>query len=144
MNWKLEAVEKLSRYEAMVRSLENIPAEIRRLEYAARSLKSIPTDGVRAGTTGQRRDDAMINNLVQREELKNAYENARLWVDTADRALGALEPAEKNVLLKMYVQPQPGALETLCQELGMEKSSVYRKRDSALYRFTVALYGTAM
>ena len=31
----------------------------------------------------------------------------------------------------------------LCEQLGVEQSSVYRKRDGALYRFTLALYGAA-
>ena len=33
------------------------------------------------------------------------------------------------------------AMDRLCTELGMEQSSIYRKRDEALRHFTVAMYG---
>jgi hypothetical protein len=32
-------------------------------------------------------------------------------------------------------------LEELCEKMQVEKSSIYRKRDKALERFTLALYG---
>jgi hypothetical protein len=32
-------------------------------------------------------------------------------------------------------------MDRLCQELDLEQSSIYRKRDQALRRFTTALYG---
>jgi hypothetical protein len=37
--------------------------------------------------------------------------------------------------------PERGNIERLCKELGMEASSVYRRRDSALKHFTLAFYG---
>ena len=43
---------------------------------------------------------------------------------------------------RFYMCPEKGSVERLCSELGLESSSVYRKRDKALRRFTVALYGS--
>jgi len=40
MNWKTEAMEKLKRYEAMRKSVENIPEELCRLELAATGIRS--------------------------------------------------------------------------------------------------------
>jgi len=55
----------------------------------------------------------------------------------------ALTREDQAILYSMYVQPQKGAVNKLCEQLGVEQSSVYRKRDGALYRFTLALYGAA-
>ena len=46
-----------------------------------------------------------------------------------------------NTLLTTSGLPQSGALDQLCEELGMERSSVYRHRDKALSKFTLSLYG---
>ena len=63
------------------------------------------------------------------------------WLLVADRGLAALLPDEKLVLQRLYLHPEKDALQRLCDELGVEQSTVYRKRDQALQRFTTALYG---
>ena len=50
-------------------------------------------------------------------------------------------PEEKLVLQRFYLSPERGSVERLCMELGVEQSSVYRKRDKALHKFALALYG---
>jgi hypothetical protein len=83
----------------------------------------------------------LLSNLVCREELSRALTQAKLWVSATDRALGALSPEEKLILRRMYIYPERNAVERLCGELDLEQSSIYRKRDQALHRFTTALYG---
>ena len=141
MNWKEEATEKLRKYDAMRLATQNIPEELKRLEQAAYAIRSARTDGtpVKGGTN--RREDMLLNNLVCREELNSALTQAKLWVSTADRALGVLSPEEKLILHRLYIYPERNALPRLCQELAVEQSSIYRKRDQALRRFTTALYG---
>lgn len=143
MNWKNEAIERLNRYPAMVQALENIPKEIKRIEWEAGNIPSGSADRIPAKTVAGPRDDRMINNMVRREELRCAYESARLWVDTTQKAMKVLTPQEESILRSMYIEPQRGVVTKLCNELGMEQSSVYRHRDQALYRFTMALYGAS-
>ena len=45
------------------------------------------------------------------------------------------------MLLRFYMHPERGNVERLCGELGLEKSAVYDRREKALRRFTLALYG---
>lgn len=141
MNWKNEAMEKLRNYDAMACCVVNIPRELERLKIAAASIRGARTDGdpVRGG--GNRREEMLMDNMVRRQELQWKLEQARRWVTCTDQALGTLTPDEKLVLSRMYIYPEKGSLERLCGELGIEQSSVYRKRDKALYRFTLALYG---
>ena len=82
-----------------------------------------------------------MNNLLHREELQRTEQMARLWVGMADKALGLLSPEEKLILHRLYISPLYGGLEELCEKMQVEKSSIYRKRDKALERFTLALYG---
>lgn len=143
MNWKQEAVEHLQKYDAMQQAIKSIPSEILRLEQAAQSIGAARPDQPRVKKSISSGEDRMINHLIQKQELERSFENARLWVYSTDRALDILTPDERTILLRMYVNPQRGVVASLCETLGVEQSTIYRKRDAALYRFTLALYGAA-
>ena len=143
MNWKNEAIERLNRYPAMVKAMENIPLEIKRLGWEAESIPSCSADHIHTQSTAGPRDDRIINNMVKRQEPRQAFENAKAWVDTTQNAMLVLTPEEEIILHRMYIEPQRGVVTELCAELGMEQSSIYRHRDQALYRFTMALYGAS-
>ena len=141
MNWKSESMEKLRKYDAMRQAAHNLPEEIDRLEQEAFGIRGARMDGTPVKGGGNGRENAMLNNLAQRQELTWALHQAQSWLRITERALGALAPDEKLILHRLYICPERGAVSRLCGELGLEQSSVYRKRDKALYRFTVALYG---
>lgn len=141
MNWKTEAIEKLRRYDIMRQAMRNIPEEIERLKAEASALRSASAGNLRVRTSGGRHEDARINNIVQRQELERTLQHVRQWLNVTDRGLLALDSDERMILQRLYLYPQKGAIEWLCHELGLEQSSVYRKRDQALHRFTAAIYG---
>ena len=141
MDWRQEAAEKLSQYEARRQSLESIPAEIHRLELDYTSLRSSAADAIPSHGNGSRREDAMLTNIVRREELARQLESARAWVALTDGGLAALNEEDRLVLDRFYVHRRKGACEMLCEELDREKAQVYRRRERALRRFTLALYG---
>ena len=141
MNWKAEAKEKLRRYDAMRLATINIPQELERLRIDARSIRSARTDKTPVSGGGNRREEAMINNLIQRQELEWTLQQAKMWLQSTDRALSALTAEEKQILHRLYISPEKGGLERLCKELDVESSSIYRRRDRALKHFTLAFYG---
>ena len=141
MNWKREATEKLRNYEVNKQATENIPKEIKRLESSFAGIRSATTDGTPVSGGGSNREDVMLSNIVHRDELKRRLKEARLWVSMVDKALGALGDEEKMLLDKFYIHPLKGAVDDLCGQLHVEKATVYRRRDNALKRFTIALYG---
>ena len=143
MNWKAEAKEKLRRYDAMRLAAINIPEELERLELDAQAIRSAKVDGDVVSGGGSKREEALINNIIERQELLWTLQQAQLWLKTTDRALSALSKDEKLLLHSLYIYPEMGALERLCKELGMETSSIYRRRDKALKHFTLAYYGIA-
>lgn len=142
MKWKQEAMERLRRYEPMRQALRNIPEEIDRLRVAAGTMRGAAIDPVSAKGSGNR-EDVLINNLVERQELEWALDQVKRWLANTERGLLALPREERLILQRLYMTPESGALERLCHELGVEQSSIYRKRDQALHTFTVAMYGFA-
>ena len=141
MNWKREAIDKLKNYEARREALENIPKEIKRLESAYAGIRSATTDGTPVSGGSNTREDSMLSNIVHRDELKRRLREARLWVAQVDKALAVLDDEERLVLDRFYIHRAKGNVGELCERLNVEQATVYRKRDSALRRFTIALYG---
>lgn len=142
MNWKLEATEKLQRYDAMRQATLNIPEEIKRLEEEAYKLRSANVERAPVRRRGCRPEDLLLSNFVHRQELALMLEHTENWLRIADRALAVLTPEEKLILHRLYICPERGSLDRLCTDLQVEQSSIYRKRDKALRKFTYALYGT--
>lgn len=142
MDWKAEAKDKLRKYDAMKMATINIPQEIARLESKATAIRSARADStpIHGGSSG--REDAMINNIAKRKELEWTLSDAAAWVDMVERAMTCLKKDEKTILQRLYIYPEKGSLERLCNELGLEKASIYRRRDQALQTFTLALYGS--
>ena len=83
----------------------------------------------------------MLSNIVHREELARSLEQARKWVALVDSGIEVLTDDERKILDRFYISPARGNVDRLCEELGVEKAQVYRRRDSALRHFTLCLYG---
>ena len=141
MNWKYEAVEKLRQYEAKRQALRSIPAEIARLESAMKSIRSATADGSPVKGGGSGREDMMLSNIVHREELERALEQAKTWVALVDAGLEILSPEERLILDRFYIHPEKSAADRLACDLDIDVKTVYRRKDAALRRFTISLYG---
>lgn len=141
MNWKYEAMEKLKSYNAKKQALRSIPEEIARLESEMQSIRSATSDGTPVSGGGSGREDRYLSNIVHREELSRSLEQAKVWVSLVDAGLAILSQEERLVLDRFYINPARGNVDRLCGEMGIEKSQVYARKDSALHHFTISLYG---
>lgn len=141
MNWKYEAIDKLKQYEAKKQSLESIPFEIARLGSVMKSIRSATADGTPVQGGGSGREDMMLSNIVQREELERSLEQAQKWVDLVDAGLDILSEEERLILDRFYIHSERGAADRLAGDLHMDVKTVYKRKDDALRRFTISLYG---
>lgn len=143
MNWKFEAIEKLKEYTARKNAITSIPEEIKRLEEDAQRIRAASTDATPVHGGGSSLEDMLLSNIVHREELQRRLSDAQRWVDIVDGGLAVLSDDDRLVLDRFYMHPMRGNVDRLCCELGLEdERSVYKRKDKALRRFTMALYGT--
>lgn len=139
MNWKQEAEEKLRKYEVRKMALENIPEELRRLDAEYTGIRSQLSNTERGG--GRSQEEKLLDNIVRRGELARQLRGARSWCNLVEKGLAALSEEDRLVLQRFYIHPQENAAFRLCEELHLrEESSVYRRRNRALEKFTEALY----
>lgn len=55
--------------------------------------------------------------------------------------LEILSQEERLLLDRFYIHPSKGNVDRLCEELGLERTAVYSRKDKALRHFTLCLYG---
>lgn len=122
--WKNMAIHRLSDYEKMEQALSQLPMVIA-------SYRCMGSKGEKL--------DAMAKKTTLRQRL-GAVEQ---WLKLTDKGLRVLTPEERLVLQMLYIAPQKGNIQRLCGLLECEQSTVYRRRDKALEKFTVAMYGRA-
>ena len=143
MNWKFEAIEKLKEYAARKNAITSIPEEIKRLEEDAQRIRAASTDATPVKGGGSAREDMLLSNIVHREELQRRLSDALRWVKIVDGGLAVLSDEDRLVLDRFYIHQMRGNVERLRNELGLEdERSVYKRKDKALRKFTIALYGT--
>lgn len=141
MNWKNEAIEKLEQYGARKQSLRSIPKEIALLESVSANIRSSTCDSIRVKGSDSGREDVLLSNIMKREELNWAMEQAQRWVDLVESGLSVLSDEERSILEAFYIRSEKGAADRLAGELAMDVKTVYRRKDAALRRFTIALCG---
>ena len=142
MNWKFEAIEKLKEYTARKNAITSIPEEIKRLEEDAQRIRAASTDATPVQGGGSAREDMLLSNIVHREELQRRLSDALRWVEIVDGGLAVLSDEDRLVLDRFYIHPMRGNVDRLCDDLAIEKAAVYKRKEKALRRFTVALYGS--
>ena len=141
MNCMKEAEHKLRDYIARKHALESTREEIARLEAESTCVRSATTDSTPVLGGGNARETAMLNNIAARSELEKAYQSTAEWVRIVDGALQLLDPEERLILDRFYVHRHRGHAERLMEELHIEQSQVYRRKNDALRHFALVLYG---
>lgn len=141
MNWIREAESKLYDYSAKAQSLQSVTARIALLESEMSCVRSATTDGTAVHGGGNGREDALLNNIAERDELQRAKVSTTEWLEWVNGALTALSDTDKKLLDKFYINRRKGHVERLCEEMNVEKSEVYRRKEKALRRFALTLYG---
>lgn len=142
MDWQKISIERLKDYTAREQSLMLIPEQIQALEMSFVSLRAARTDSTPVVEgRGNKREDALISNIVSRQELERNLAIAEKELSITNAGLAALTDEEKRILYKFYINRSRGYVEDLCEELGYERTQVYAHKDKALRKFTLACYG---
>ena len=140
LNWKKEAVNDLRTYPQRKESIENIRERIKVLEEQFTSLKGISTDTPVMGGMS-RQEEKMLDNISERERLSSSLKIAENLVKLTEKGLEVLNEREIRVIRGLYFEKSENNVERLCRQLNVEKSTLYRIKDTALAKFTRTLYG---
>lgn len=135
------AEEELRLYSLKEKALQSLPEQIKALESRYEAIRAVSTDATPISEGTNRREDALIDNIAEREYKAAQYKEAERFIAGVNKALEALDDRERIVLDRLYMHGSRHNLERVMDELHLEKSQVYRIKDMAMYKFTHAYYG---
>ena len=105
------------------------------------SIRSSTSDGTPVKGSGSGRENMLLNNIVEQEELKKTFLEAKRWVAWMDKGLAVLSKEERLILDRFFIYPEKGAADLLAGELHVDTKTVYKRKDAAVHKLTLALYG---
>ncbi len=140
MRWDKELEFKLKDLPLKIKAMDNLEERIKYLEESKYLIKPINTDSVPASGGITKQEDVLVNKLVEIEELRRNLHLTQKEIDWLKKGLLVLNDTEKDVINKFCFDKVK--VRKICEELGYEKSQIYRIKDQAIYKMTIALYGT--
>ena len=141
-NWCVFSIQRLRDYEERLTAVENLEEQIESLQDRFTAIRAAKTDGTPVqGGNENKREEMLIANIAMREELKNNLDITKREISITEKGLEALTAEEHKILSRFYICRTKGYIERLCDELYISKTELYRQKDIALKRFTMACYG---
>ena len=135
MDWKICAVEDLRRYNLMKAGILNSEDKLRTIESDVMRARSALED------RRKRIDSRLVDALVEGERLKTNILTAKTLTKLVERGLSILCDNDRRILEIFYMSGVTKPATHLVKELGYSPRSIYRARDRALEKFTLAMYG---
>lgn len=135
MDWKICAVDDLRRYKQMKIGIINSKEKLKFVENAAMRYN------LSNAKRGLRTDTNIINALVEASRLRQNIASTERLTKLVERGLDSLSDEERRIIDRFYMANTPLSTRVLSEELGYEPRTLYRIRDRALEKFTIAMYG---
>lgn len=143
MRWVDSAIYDLKSYNSYKRSIENLKERLVVLDIKMKSVRTseLSQTPPNHNTGGRSGDDAIIDALVEKENIKLSLEVEERKLALIERGLSALSDESRYVLTMFYIARPKNHIEVVCRKLHLEKASIYRIKDVALRQFTLEEYG---
>ena len=141
MNWKNEAKNELRNYSLLKQAIKNNKDRIAALRAQKTAIKS-SGDSTPVQGSGNMYEDRMLNLIVEEERLRYTLQANKIRLGLIERGLAALTETERTVLLTFTENQSSVAEEILRETIGYEHTQIYKLYNRALYRFTIAEYGS--
>ena len=142
MNWIKESANDLKNLTSRKHAVTSIEKRIKILEDNIVSLRSASAETPTQTFVGGKEEN-IINYIAEKEKLSNNLKITKEIVYIIESALLTLTDKQRRILEVFFIERVQNHIDILCEELNVERSTVYRLKDEALYKFTIAMYGVA-
>ena len=136
-------IRALKDYNSMKFIIDNTDDEIKGLQDRMCTVASPSLSGMPKVHNPQAGEDRIIKVLDEIDVLKERYRQAMEYMDWFQPAWDSLSEDERYVLETFYTDEDAGtgAVYVICDQYHIERSSAYNKKNRALDKLVVQLYG---
>ena len=137
------AVDALKDYSSMEFIIANTSSEIKNARDKMSGVRSPQFDGMPRTHNPQAGEERILNGIEEIDILQERYRQAVEYMEWFKPAWEQLTADERYVLETFYDEEcsQTGAVYEICDHFNIERSSAYNKKNRALAKLAVLLYG---
>lgn len=137
------AVDALKDYDSMAFIIANTSNEIKNTRDDMGSIRSPQFDGMSRTHNPQAGEERILKNIEEIDILQERYRQAVEYMEWFKPAWEELSSEERYVLETFYRDEggQTGAVYEICSQLNVERSTAYNRKNRALAKLAVLLYG---
>ena len=137
------AVDALKDYDGMAFIIANTSNEIKNTRDDMGSIRSPQFDGMPRTHNPQAGEERILKNIEEIDILQERYRQAVEYMEWFKPAWEELSSEERYVLETFYRDEggQTGAVYEICSQLNVERSTAYNRKNRALAKLAVLLYG---
>ena len=134
------AAQAVRDYQIMKRNIENTPDDIKAKYGKMVGVGSPNVDGMPHAHDPKAGEERIVNGLEEIDVLKERYRQALEYMDWYLPAWNNLTEDEQFVLRTFY-RDGYGVVEEIANRYQIERASAYRRKNRALDKLTLLLYG---
>lgn len=139
MDWKKNTIEEIKNYSYLRIKCVRLREKLEELESKSKTIHGVKLSHQKIKSSAQ--SQKILNQLIEREELYHMLNATRNKVKKLERAFKKLDPNERSILDKFYISRQDLTLAQMCSHFSVERSTLYRMKDSALKKLALNLFG---
>lgn len=134
-------IDAIKDFDSMQFIINNTSEEIKCVQDGMLGVGSPIMTGMPKARNLQAGEDRIIKALEEIDVLKERYRGAIEYMDWFKPAWEQLSEEERYILGTFYADEMQGAVYTICDKFNIERSSAYNKKNRALEKLTIQLYG---
>ena len=138
------AIKALKDYDSMRYILAHTDEEISEEKAKSAGIRASVIDGMPKNPNPSATENRIVNSLDRIDVLRERYRQAREYMEWFRPAWEELSEDERFVLEAAYQSGdgnQSGAVYSICDRYGIERSSAYNRKNRALEHLSTLLYG---
>lgn len=138
------AVQAVKDYGSMQFIIENTADEIKKVYNEMAGVGSPGMDGMPHAHNPKSGEERLVNGIEEIDVLKERYRQAVEYMDWFVPAWESLTEDERYVLRTFYKDEEYGgdsAVDIICREYKIERSSAYNRKNRALNHMVTLLFG---
>ena len=140
------AIEAIKDYGSMRFIIEHTDEEIKTAYEKMSGISSPQLDGMPHSHNPQAGEERIVNGIEEIDILRERYRQAVEYMNWFVLVWNELSEDERYVLQAFYGEDNEygsGAADDVAEHFGIERASAYRRKNRALERLTVLLFGKA-
>ena len=143
MNYRKWLIEDLQNLERDKFAILQAKEELITLEAEHTAIKATNFDKMPSGSGDNIQEEKLLTVIAKKEERRANLEHTSRHVQDMERLLNQLPDDERRIIERAVIRQEKYASDSLAEELGYERTQIWRLKNKALNHLARLRYGSS-